>query len=121
MYSTMRRKPRLPYAGTGLDSDGPPGQIGDSEQLLDPRFTLFDPMWDDGLRLVTATANWGERLAATDVDSQLRAIREATSTGRPCGSEDFVNQLEGKLGRSLKPRRRGRKPQVSDASSKCLF
>jgi hypothetical protein len=37
-------------------------------------------------------------------------LRQATGTGRPCGSEAFVESIEKRLGRMIGARRRGRKP-----------
>lgn len=37
-------------------------------------------------------------------------LREATRTGRPYGTPDFVTELEGKMNRVLSPQKRGRKP-----------
>ena len=42
-------------------------------------------------------------------DEAVRVIREKTRTGRPCGGETFVQGLETLTGRSLAPRRPGRK------------
>jgi len=39
-----------------------------------------------------------------------REIRKATRTGRPLGSERFLDLLESLTGRSLRPRKRGPKP-----------
>jgi putative transposase len=41
----------------------------------------------------------------------LDRLREATRTGRPFGSKDFVAELEAKLERNLDPQKRGRKPK----------
>jgi putative transposase len=41
-------------------------------------------------------------------------LREHCRTGRPCGSAEFVQALETKLGRSLTPRRRGRTREVAE-------
>jgi putative transposase len=38
-------------------------------------------------------------------------LRAAETTGRPLGSTDFVTQIERHLGRSLQPRKPGRKPR----------
>jgi REP-associated tyrosine transposase len=43
-----------------------------------------------------------------DQEQQLRAIREATYTGRPLGSKEFVAALGEKLGRDLGTRPGGR-------------
>ncbi|MBI1785299.1 hypothetical protein HYR69_09165 [Candidatus Sumerlaeota bacterium] len=44
-------------------------------------------------------------------DESADTIRANTSTGRPSGSEGFIETLEGVLGRTLRPRKTGRKPK----------
>jgi putative transposase len=56
-----------------------------------------------------AVENWGEWLLQEDDAAITDSIRHHTNTGRPCGSPDFVDRLEGLLGRTLRPARRGRK------------
>ncbi len=55
---------------------------------------------------------WSDWLARGigDEDAASR-LRTATLTGRPCGDETFVKDLEQRLGRSLTPQKRGRKPK----------
>ena len=43
-------------------------------------------------------------------------IRICTFTGRPCGDEAFLNQVEGLTGRNLRPKKRGRKPKTKSQS-----
>ena len=47
----------------------------------------------------------------TENDDDAARIRSTTRTGRPCGGADFLTQLEALVGRSLHPRKRGRKPK----------
>lgn len=42
----------------------------------------------------------------------LDRLRQATRTGRPFGTPDFVAELEEKLERTLQPKKRGRKPRA---------
>src|SRR5437764_4435461 len=42
-------------------------------------------------------------------ERQIEAIRKSTRTGRPAGSSEFYSRLEYDIGRSLSPRKRGRK------------
>jgi len=42
---------------------------------------------------------------------QLAALRISERTGHPLGNASFVEQLEAALGRSIRPRKRGRKPR----------
>lgn len=55
--------------------------------------------------------NWAEWLAGGLAREDCEAIRRNTLTGRPCGSDDFVEALEASLGRGLRPAKRGRKPK----------
>jgi putative transposase len=52
--------------------------------------------------------DWSAWLKAGDSNSQLDLIRKRTKTGRPCGAEPFVRELERITGRILIPRRVGR-------------
>jgi len=47
--------------------------------------------------------------------AMLVRLRAAETTGRPLGAAEFIDQLERRLGRALRPRRPGRKPRM-DAS-----
>lgn len=60
--------------------------------------------------------NWRAMLAhgleAGDMDeATVAAIESHLRTGRPIGDEAFVGRLEARVGRALKPGRRGRKPR----------
>jgi putative transposase len=59
---------------------------------------------------VGASFDWSAWLndAADGLEADL--LRANTRTGRPTGSESFIQRLEGRLDRCLRPRRRGRKP-----------
>lgn len=47
-----------------------------------------------------------------DVDTETdNAIRRATATGRPFGSEIFIGEMELRLGKSLRPKKPGRPPK----------
>ena len=54
--------------------------------------------------------NWGDYLDCEQSDELLQLVRMHTRTGRPLGSENFIEKLETVSGRSLKPRKPGRKP-----------
>jgi putative transposase len=58
----------------------------------------------------TASA-WREYLAAGEMESKLREIRRCTHTGRPLGSAEFVQALEGSMKRRLAPQKGGRPPK----------
>ncbi|MGE0237582.1 MAG: transposase [Parvibaculaceae bacterium] len=64
--------------------------------------------------IVHDPAQWpwfiGEAPPGAPADQRhIEAIRRATRTGRPAGDADFYARIEYELGRSLKPRKRGRK------------
>jgi putative transposase len=74
-------------------------------------YVRFNPV---RARLVDDPAQWpwlvGEKHVDAPVDERLiETIRRATRTGRPAGDADFYMRIEYEIGRSLKPRRRGRK------------
>lgn len=82
---------------------------------------LLDPGKGDGL---TDTAPVLERVP--DFDALLRsgedgamsnALRKSECIGRPLGSSEFLDRVEGALGRNAKPRKRGPKPKVLNALS----
>ena len=68
-----------------------------------------DPYLDDELPFIHEIENWSAWLSQAGDDSGISEIRDATATGRVCGTEDFVRQVEISLGRSLLPQKRGRK------------
>ena len=52
--------------------------------------------------------HWREFIEAKDQLDQIKAVKEHTVKGRPLGSGRFIEELEEKLGRLLKPKTRGR-------------
>jgi len=54
--------------------------------------------------------DWGRWLATGLSDVELALIRLNTSTGRPTGSQFFVESIEEKVSRRLTPRKRGPMP-----------
>jgi putative transposase len=64
--------------------------------------------------LVDDPAQWpwliGEKHVDAPGDERLiESIRRATRTGRPAGDADFYARIEYELGRSLRPKKRGRR------------
>lgn len=47
-----------------------------------------------------------------------QALRRAESIGRPLGDPKFLDRLERKLDRPLKPQKRGRKPVMKEGNNK---
>ena len=56
----------------------------------------------------------GVLLERSALEEELRAIRQATYTGRPLGSKQFIAGLERKLGRVLEVRTGGRTKPIAD-------
>ncbi len=52
--------------------------------------------------------DWSAWLSRKDDQGELKTLRDQTKAGRPCGSKAFVDELEGTLGRSLRPSKGGR-------------
>ncbi len=59
-------------------------------------------------RLLALVEDWKGLLATALDDEELRHLREHGRTGRPLGSATFVERLERRVGRLLKPRKGGR-------------
>jgi hypothetical protein len=53
-------------------------------------------------------ADWKQLLAGEEDAVELGRLRHATRTGRPCGDASFVEQMEQRLGRRLRPAIGGR-------------
>jgi putative transposase len=57
-------------------------------------------------------STWRRYLAAGEMESKLAAIRQCTHTGRPLGSTEFVQALEGSMKRRLAKQKGGRPPKA---------
>jgi putative transposase len=81
--------------------------LGVADVLLEP-----DRPFAAGARdaLTGRPLAWGEWLARGLAADEIEMLRRATRTGRPCGDEAFIKELEHKSGRALAPLKRGRKP-----------
>jgi putative transposase len=70
---------------------------------------------DDGLVKVTPLlamiADWSAFLNSAVPEEELRDLRRHGRTGRPLGDETFLGRLEEKVGRVLRPQKRGPKPK----------
>lgn len=62
--------------------------------------------------------DWSAWLAEDGDPETEDRIRRQTHTGRPCGAAAFLDQLESLLHRTLRPRKRGRKPKSKKALRK---
>ena len=72
-----------------------------------------DPLLSDQRGLLSSIENWSEWLQAGASEAVLEQVRLHTRTGRPLGSAGFVETVESKLGRLLRPSARGRKRTAS--------
>ncbi len=66
--------------------------------------------------LLDLAEDWAEFLAAELDGPSVEALRRHERTGWPLGGDKFRTALEGRLGRSLVPKRRGPKPKPSGAN-----
>jgi putative transposase len=69
---------------------------------------LEDPLLSALPAAASLIGNWSEWLNAGNSASELKFIRNRTKTGRPCGTESYIKELERMTGRILIPRRIGR-------------
>ncbi len=67
--------------------------------------------------LLERVGDWRAFLAGGLADDALQAIRRHARTGRPLGGAAFVERLEARLGRPLRPGKRGRKPKAAAQGS----
>jgi putative transposase len=67
---------------------------------------------DDGMTVVAATRvrmpDFAELLATAEDEAATMGLRRAESIGRPIGSAEFLEQLEARYGRALRPGKAGR-------------
>lgn len=61
--------------------------------------------------LLDRIENWSEYLSIDNTSKIDKRIQLHERTGRPLGSESFIDKLEGLCGRSLRPLKPGRKPK----------
>ena len=71
---------------------------------------------DDGLvrtaPLLKRAGNWRAFLAQIPDEDTLDALRRHGRTGRPLGSARYLDRLEARLGRPVRPGKRGPKPKA---------
>jgi len=75
-----------------------------------------DPVVDAALRssILSGIADWSRWLAAGIADESLETLRSRGSQNLPCGSTEFITELERATGRLLRYRRAGREPQKKE-------
>lgn len=71
-----------------------------------------DPVLQDGCPLRARVSDWAAYLKDPCDKSAVETLRKNMKTGKPCGSLEFVRQLEVLLGRKLERRPRGRPKKV---------
>lgn len=69
-----------------------------------------DPVISD-FYLVHEIKDWRRYLNEADDEERIRIFHKHIATGRPLGNEDFIENLERKLGRKIKKKKPGRKPK----------
>jgi putative transposase len=67
-----------------------------------------DPLLSRDSDIEAAIDDWSQWLRAEDDESVIEGLRQHTRTGRPLGSAGFIDRLERKLGRVLRPKPGGR-------------
>ena len=71
-----------------------------------------DPLLDSACPLPNqSTGPWKDFIMAPTRAEELAALRRPTRTGRPLGSESFVEKISTLLGRDLRKQKPGRKPK----------
>jgi len=61
--------------------------------------------------LMESNTDWNDFLAQGTLDQEIRMLRLHSASGRPLGDEKFIIALEKMTGRTLRPKKGGRKPQ----------
>ena len=71
--------------------------------------------------LLDLVPDWLQYLDGTDADTLHELLDLHARTGRPLGSDAFVDDLEARLGRVLRPKQPGPQPEHRDASTPDMF
>lgn len=69
-----------------------------------------DPLLSPGRPFPGGERDWIAWLEQSGYESSFEAIRRNSRTGRPTGSDEFLDSLEQETGRTLRPQRPGRRP-----------
>jgi REP-associated tyrosine transposase len=80
-----------------------------------------DRLLADDLPILGIVEDWSSWLAVPNLREHDEMIRQRTESGYPCGPDEFVIQLEQKLGRSIRPQKSGRKPKQLECDSTALL
>jgi putative transposase len=71
--------------------------------------------------LLDLVPGWQQYVDETDTDTLHEQLNLHARTGRPLGSEAFVEDLEARLGRVLRPKKPGPQPKHRAASTPDMF
>jgi putative transposase len=71
--------------------------------------TLLSSRWPSKRELM----QWSELLTEAEDGIKLEGIRLNTRTGRPLGTEGFLDNIEGLLGKMVRPRKSGRPRKIT--------
>ncbi len=70
---------------------------------------------DDGVvevaPLLDLVSDWADYLGSDDEEAELTSLRGHITSGRPLGTDPFLDRLEASTGRRLRPGKPGRKPK----------
>ena len=73
-----------------------------------------DPLVRGDGPLVAEVGDWRSFLLEEEEEGETAWLRARTRSGRPCGSAEYVSDLERRLGRILAAAQRGPEPQQTD-------
>jgi len=80
------------------------------------RINKYDPLGTNQLfdYIEKEPKEWKEFIETPDNPDEMKGIREKTRTGRPLGTNDFIERLEGQLKRLFKLKPKGRPKKKVD-------
>ena len=71
--------------------------------------------------LLDLVPDWAGYLADDDADRLADSLHRHARTGRPLGSDAFIERIEARLGRVLRPQKPGPKPRITDTRTRDMF
>ena len=75
------------------------------------RIKVVDNPFLKAFRSFHAMQNWAEYLERPMDSNEMNKIQLHLQTGRPRGSDLFLDNIETRIGRTVRPQKRGRKPK----------
>ena len=79
-----------------------------------------DPLLDSRTTVAATISNWAAWLACPNDEAINQHIRDCTFTGRPCGRDTFVKQMEASTHRDFTRKKPGPKPKAREEDSPLL-